>query len=116
MARIPLSEVPNAPGLVGPPASVKYPGAPSVQLSNQPYSNYRAATLPNIANFEKYAGELKQSPLPAGFAQGAEMAESALGSYAYSVAGKATKELGDAVSTGMLSDREHHNQIGEPSE
>jgi hypothetical protein len=100
MARIPVSEIPNAPGLVGPPANVRYPGAPNVQFANQPYQTGRVAPMQNIANYTKDIAGLQQAPLPSGFAEGQARVVSALGQTAH-YAGDATREFGRQVSSAL---------------
>lgn len=100
MARIPVSEIPNAPGLVGPPASVKYPGAPNVQFANQPYQTGRVAPMQNIANFTKDIAGLQQKELPSGFAEGQARVVSGLATTA-SYAGDATRAVGEGISKAL---------------
>src|SRR6267142_5677606 len=100
MARIPVSEIPNAPGLVGPSASVKYPGAPNVQFANQPYQTGRVAPMQNIANFTKDIAGLQQKELPSGFAEGQARVVSGLATAAH-YAGDATRAVGEGISKAL---------------
>jgi hypothetical protein len=100
MPRIPLSEVPNAPKLPGPPPVADYPRIRDVKFETQPYVRGHVEPMRTIANFEQYAKDLQQSPLPGGFAQGQEMIVSAAGRYA-SVAGQAESAWATSVSKAL---------------
>jgi Mannosyl-glycoprotein endo-beta-N-acetylglucosaminidase len=100
MPRIPLSEIPNVPQLPGGPPVAPYGQVPGAKFATQPYVRGHVEPMRTIANFEQYAKDLQQAPLPGGFAQGQEMIVSAAGRYA-SVAGQAESAWATSVSKAL---------------
>jgi hypothetical protein len=100
MTRIPLSEIPNVPQLPGGPPVAPYGQVPGAKFATQPYVKGHVEPMRTQANFEQYAKDLQQAPLPGGFAQGQEMIVSAAGRYA-SVAGQAESAWATSVSNAL---------------
>jgi N-acetylmuramoyl-L-alanine amidase len=102
MARIPVSEIPNAPQLPGAPPVAPYGQVPGPRFANQPTTFTPMQGRQPIANFEKYAADLQQKPLPGGFAEGAANVSAAAGRYA-SVAGEGTARAAQSISNSLNS-------------
>jgi hypothetical protein len=100
MPRIPLSEIPNVPQLPGAPPVAPYGQVPGAKFATQPYVRGHVEPMRTIANFEQYAKDLQQAPLPGGFAQGQELIVSAAGRYA-SVAGQAESAWASSISKSL---------------
>jgi hypothetical protein len=100
MPRILLSDIPNVPQLPGAPPVAEYGRVPGAKFAMQPYVRGHVEPMRTQANFEQYAKDLQQAPLPGGFAQGQEMIVSAAGKYA-SVAGQAESAWATSVSNAL---------------
>jgi D-alanyl-D-alanine carboxypeptidase/Mannosyl-glycoprotein endo-beta-N-acetylglucosaminidase len=104
MARIPVSEIPNAPGVGPAPPTAPYGQVPGPRFANQPTSFTPMQGRQQLVDFNKYAAGLQQQELPGGFAEGAAMISAAAGRYA--------QTAGDATASGAASISNALNSIG----